>query len=210
MKAIAAIVKPDGTVVGVVGRHRRAHPAALGQQADPGHGLRRKRRCRALRARQRAHRAGLRLAQRREAPCRDGAGVARQGRAERGRSRMRHPCAAPAGHHRGAGARGQDGDRGLQQLLGQAQRLPHDGRAVRRADARLHQVRPPGAAPPARGHERSLRRRCQWLSLRHRRLRYSHARHAAQEPGARHGQHGRAVAAVEQACRGGGAASAPP
>ena len=55
---------------------------------------------------------------------------------ERGRPRMRHPCAAPAGHHRGAGARGQDADRRLQQLLGQAQRLPHHGGAVRRADAR--------------------------------------------------------------------------
>ena len=46
------------------------------------------------------------------------------------------------------------------------------------------------------------RRQC--LSLRHRRLRHSHAGHAAEKPGAGHGQHGRAVAPVEQACRGGG------
>ena len=52
---------------------------------------------------------------------------------------------------------GKTADRRLQQLLGQAQRLPDDGRAVWRADARLHQVRPSGAAPPARGHDRSLR-----------------------------------------------------
>ena len=53
-------------------------------------------------------------------------------------------------------------------------------------------------------HERSLRCRCQRLCLRHRRLRHSNARHAAQSLAPRDGQHGRAVASVEQACRGGG------
>ena len=135
---------------GLVGRHRRADPAALGQQADPGHGLRRERCGRALRARQRAHRALLRLAQRRDAPRRDGAGLAEEGRPGRGRPRMRHACAAPAADRRGAGTRECGADGCLQQLLGQAQRLPDHGGAVRRADQGLHQVRPSGAAPPAR------------------------------------------------------------
>ena len=46
---------------------------------------------------------------------------------------------------------------GVQQLLGQALGLPHHGGAVRRADQGLHQVQSSGAAPPARGHDRSLR-----------------------------------------------------
>ena len=86
---------------------------------------------------------------------------------------------------------------------GKHSRLPHHGGAVRRADQGLHQVQSPGAAPAARNHDRSLRHGRQCFSLRHRRLRYPDARHAAEKPGAGDGQHGRSVAAVEQACRGG-------
>ena len=129
--------------------------------------------------------------------------LAREDRPQRRRSRMRHACAQAATNGRGADPRQCRTDGRLQQLLGQAQRLPDHGRSLWRADQGLHHLRPSGAAPLARCHERPLRRRCPCLPAWHGRVRYSHARHAAQEPGAGDGQHGRPVAPVEQA-RGGG------